>query len=284
MPFNNVATNIINKGFHSDLANCQYKLAGIDGITRQFEDCYSVKIYAGILDDATGESLLWYTNRKPLQSFSGFHAPSWSWTSLSGCVSFSLQSLLNGEYKCLIQDLAYDTTAACPLRIPRRVCGDNFISRHVSFTGPMGKLRRSILVKDVKNEEFQHDPIKKDTIMTMLLGSTMKVSLCIPRIDKDWKMLPDHQLLFVPDHTELLECDDGCSTILGFFIPDMERSCKANKSILCTGIKEWEGDMQTKSSEIDFIGLEETKQRPRLYHRIGRGRIIYNGWSSMCRR
>lgn len=259
------------------------RLAAIDGITRQFEEYHSVKIYAGILHDATGESLLWYTNKKPLQRFLDFHAPSWSWTSLAGCVSFSLQSPLNGEYKCLIGDLAYDTTAACPLRTPQRVCGDTCISGSVSFTGPMGKLRRSILVRDV-NEEFQHDPIKKGIIMTGLLGSTMKHSLRIPRVDEDWKMLPDRRPLSVPDHTELLECDEGCGTILGFFIPDVERPCKAYKSVLCAGIKEWEGDMQIENSEVDFIGLEEIEQSPRLYHRIGRGRIICNGWSSKCKR
>lgn len=41
--------------------------------------------------------------------------------------------------------------------------------------------------------------------------------------------------------------------------------------------------MQTGNSEIDFIGLEEIEQRPELYHRVGRGRIICNGLLSICK-
>lgn len=256
------------------------RLAAIDGITRQFKDYYSLKIYAGIFHDETGESPLWCTNKKPLQNFSDFHAPSWSWASLAGCVSFSLQPPQKSEYRCLIRDLVYETTNVCPLRAPQGACGDTCISGSVSFISPIGKLKRSILVKDIKIEGFEHDPINEDTIMTRLLGSAVKLNLRIPRVDEDWKMLPERRLLFVPDHTELLICDYGY--YLGFFIPDVDRPCKANNSILCAGIKEWGGDMQTGNSEIDFIGLEEIEQRPGLYHRVGRGRIICNGWLSIC--
>lgn len=145
----------------------------------------------------------------------------------------------------------------------------------------MGKLKRSILVRDVKIEGFQDGPVNDDTIMTPLLGSAVKFGLRILRVDEDWNMLPKRRSLFVPDHTELLICDDGY--FLGFFIPDLDRPCKANNSILCAGIKEWGGDMQTGNSEIDFIGLEEIKQRPGLYYRVGRGRIICNGWLSVCK-
>lgn len=145
----------------------------------------------------------------------------------------------------------------------------------------MGKLKRSILVRDVKIEGFQDDPVNDDTIMTPLLGSAVKFGLRILRVGEDWNMLPKRRSLFVPDHTELLICDDGY--FLGFFIPDLDRPCKANNSILCAGIKEWGGDMQTGNSEIDFIGLEEIKQRPGLYYRVGRGRIICNGWLSVCK-
>lgn len=58
----------------------------------------------------------------------------------------------------------------------------------------MGKLKRSILVKDIKIEGFEHDPINEDTIMTRLLGSAVKLNLRIPRVDEDGKMLPERRL------------------------------------------------------------------------------------------
>lgn len=107
------------------------------------------------------------------------------------------------EHRFLIQDLLYEATNICPLRSLQGTCGNTCISGRVSFIDPMGKLKRSsTLVKDIKNEGFQGDPINEDAIMTPLLGSAVQLNLCIPSFDKDWNMLPGRRNLFVPDHIE----------------------------------------------------------------------------------
>lgn len=116
-----------------DYAGCNLtfgkdRLAAIDGITHQFEDYYSVRICAGIFHDANGESLLWYTNKQPLQNFSDFHAPSWSWASLAGSIGFSLAPPLMAEHRFLIRDLLYEVTNMCPLRSLQGTCGNTCIS------------------------------------------------------------------------------------------------------------------------------------------------------------
>ncbi|KAJ1709085.1 hypothetical protein NYO67_8746 [Aspergillus flavus] len=271
----------------SDYINCSVtfdrdKLMAIDGITRRFEQYYSIEIHAGVLDDRTGRSLLWFVREPSAQEHSGFHAPSWSWASLTASVSFSLAQPLLTEQRCLVRDLRYEITNSCPMNNPGGVCWDTCLSGQVSFTGLLGKLTRSPMsLKNAKFEGFQGEAINNNDIMSRLLGSAIFSCSSLQSFDDEWNEIPTQRDLFVPEHTELLT-DDGL--ILGFLIPDHARSPPANETIFCAAVQQWEGKEARLNCEIDFIGLENVENDSGVYRRVGRGRIICNAWLSTCKK
>lgn len=259
------------------------RLIAISGITRRFEQYYSVDIYAGILDDRTGGNLLWFVYEPTDKAHLGFHAPSWSWASLAGSVSFLLALPCLPEQYPLIRNLQYTTANSCPIDNPGGFCGNTCLSGQVSFVGPLGKLTRSSKsIVDVKVEGLQGDPINNDEIMRFLLGSAVFRCSTLKSYDNKWNEIPVQRNLFVPAHTELLT-DSGEVYFLGFLIPDCVRTPITNKTIFCAAIQQWRGNKAESNCEIDFIGLEKLENKLGVYRRIGRGRIICNEWLSTCR-
>ncbi|OJJ55663.1 hypothetical protein ASPSYDRAFT_1159533 [Aspergillus sydowii CBS 593.65] len=228
-------TDILSDYIGCSLTLDRDRLMSISGITRRFEQYYSVDIYAGILDDQTGGNLLWFVYEPTDKTHLGFHAPSWSWASLAGSVSFLLAQPRLPEQGPLIRNLQYTTTNSCPIDNPGVFCGNTCLSGQVSFTGPLGKLTRSSMsIVDVKVEGFQGDPINNDEIMRLLLGSAVFRCSTPKSYDDKWNEIPVRRNLFVPAHTELL-ADDG-EVYLGFLIPDSFRTPITNRTIFCAAI------------------------------------------------
>ena len=284
------------------LSHNKDRLVAISGVSRKLESFLSSSIYAGISYDQTGESLLWYTSKTPLQTFDDFHAPSWTWASLNGVVSFSLSPPCATNCCFLIQDITYDTRNECGPGNPNGLCKGTCVSGRVSFTAPAGNLYKSHKLKEIKIEGFQGDPVNDDNIMIRILGSAVKkTGFPMQRIDMDRIMMPMQRKLFIPDHTELLV--DECGCIVGFIVPDMNRESDAEIPIVCAGVKLWEqsstplgsspsasdlaldsGNEYWGESSVDIIGLQATEHGHGVYRRVGRGRVICNSWLDRCKK
>lgn len=105
-----------NVSFHKD------RLEAISGLSQKLQRRFPLKIYAGITDEENGEGLLWYTSETSLQHFPDFHAPSWSWSSLDGVVSFSMSSPSTQTYSSLIRNLEFQTETRCGAGNPNGLC------------------------------------------------------------------------------------------------------------------------------------------------------------------
>lgn len=258
------------------------RLMAIDGITRRFEQYYCVSIFAGILDDQTGRSLLWFVNEPVTKDHSGFRAPSWSWASLAASVSFSLAWPCLTEKLSLVWDLRYESIDSCPINKPQATCWNTCISGQVSFTGMLGKLIRTpLLLNEIKVEGFQGNPVNNNEIMSRILGSAVFRYSPLQSYDEKGNEIPTQRQIFVPAHTELL-INEGF--VLGFLIPDRARSLTVNETVFCAAVQQWEGKEGIYNSEIDVIGLEDVEPDSGMYRRVGRGRIICNEWLSRCKK
>ena len=270
------------------------RLGAISGLSRKLQRHFFINIHAGIPDEDTGDHLLWYTGGTPLRSFTGFHAPSWSWASLDGVVSFSMPRPRTKLSSALIRDLAFQTETKCEAGNPNGKCAGTCISGQVSFTCKIGKLYRCGKLREAFGGHLG-DLFSNGDIMEPILGSAIRsVGHPLPRFDADGNEIQQNRQLFVPDHTELLK--DEHSFILGFFVPDVDAETNGDCAIFCAGIKRWgpcnasllrpflaspEHSVPPEVS-IDFIGLAISKENSEKYERIGRGRIICNSWLSTC--
>ena len=80
-------------------------LPAIAGLARQTETCKTGKYLAGLWEDSLAEDLLWRVD-EPLQGRSqrrpkSYRAPTWSWASVSGKVSFWVDKLRDCQLKIL---------------------------------------------------------------------------------------------------------------------------------------------------------------------------------------
>jgi len=103
----------------------------------------------------------------------------------------------------------------------------------------------------------------------------------------------------VPNHTELLI--DSYGRWLEFFIPDIERDNNDDMVIICAGITRWDHSEEPKIGEevvthpdfqsgnqyrgeenIDILGLRRCSKDPRVYERVGRGRVVHKSCLKLC--
>lgn len=258
------------------------RLVAVEGISRILETCSSLKVHAGVSDNDTAESLLWYTKPKPLERFSDFHAQSWTWASLDGIIFFDMPDPMRTTSGSLIKNLKFNVKRTCVVEGNNNRCRGTCVSGQVCFTCPVGSVRRSIRLKDARLIGAPDD-LLSDEALNLLLGSAVAYSgLDIPRYDLDGHPVPNHDRRFVPDHTELLVDDYGA--FVGFFIPDMERKSEEEINILCASITVWRvpRDKCRDNDTIDVIGLHEKDPSNNLFRRAGRGRIMCNAWLPGC--
>ena len=80
-------------------------LPAIAGLARQTETCKTGKYLAGLREDSLAEDLLWRVD-EPLQGRSqrrpkSYRAPTWSWASVNGEVSFWADKLRDYQFRIL---------------------------------------------------------------------------------------------------------------------------------------------------------------------------------------
>lgn len=258
------------------------RLVAIGGISRALETCTSLRVYAGIPDDKSAESLLWYTKYKPLETFSEFHAPSWSWASLNGIVSFYMLGPIGVTAKSLVKKLEFSVKPTCLADHNSDRDRSTCVSGKMNLNCPVGNIRRSTRLKDARSIYAPDDPLSYETLKSLLGPAIASSGFSIPRFDLNGHLLPNLGQLSVPDHTELLVDDIG--VFVGFFIPDMERKSDDEISIVCAGITAWRMPRSKcqENDTIEVLGLRATDQNRNLFYRVGRGRILCNAWLSGC--
>jgi hypothetical protein len=259
------------------------RLVAIEEISQIMKTYSSLQVYAGIPDDKTATPLLWYTKLKPLQKFNDFHAPSWTWASLNGIISFYLPSPPDATSKPLVEDLSFGVKATSDVNICTDKCKDACVSCQVSLTCPVGNVQRSIRLKDAGLESAPADIIDDDDVLRLLLGSAVVYSgYPMPRFDVSGNLVSKTRPLFVPDHTELLV--DNSGAFIGFFIPDMEKEDDDQIKIVCASIEVWRvpGTIRRENDTIEVVGIQSMDQSNEVFRRVGRGRIMCNAWLPRC--
>ncbi|RSL62869.1 hypothetical protein CEP54_005521 [Fusarium duplospermum] len=276
----------------SDYQSCQLtfskdRLAAVGGISARIEAHFSCKIYAGILFHSprdAADNLLWYANKAPLRTFDEFHAPSWTWVGFNGEISFFMPTPPETS-ELLITRLDFKIRNQCESADPSKHCKGTCVSGSVSFEGPAGKLTRQTKLKDLRIAGSPMEPINEREILAGILGHTLVPNIVIPRFDEWGNKVRMPYNPPVPDHTEILV--DECGCIVGFFIPDLEEDLEQvtdDQQIICVGVKRYQGRYGKQNDTIEIIGLRETCHSPMTFQRVGRGRVMCNGWLQKCRR
>ena len=270
------------------------------GVCNKFGDHYGQKFHAGILDDGTGQSLLWHASEDSMPQYEDFHAPSWAWAGRSGKPSYYIPEPLETISVSLISRISFQMRTHCDYNNPHGLCEGTCISGEISLIAPVGKLLRGRKLYDIKLEDY-NDPIESapDQHLIWILGSGIHQSgRAIPKIDTESRTIAySPRNLFLPRHTEILM--DSSGHWIGYLVPDMSRSNNEPISVICAGILLWEhrgllvyepygGHVQGYNYDqercIEIIGLERLADPPTRYRRIGRGRILCNAWLGQCRK
>ena len=273
-------------------------LLAIMGICNKFRDRYGQTFHAGILDDSTGQSLLWHASEDSMPQYKDFHAPSWTWAGRSGKPSYYIPEPLETIPEGLISRMSFQTRTDCGSNNPQGLCEGTCISGDVSLIAPAGELFRGQKLYDIKFVGYD-GPMESapNQLLIWILGSGVhKSGISIPRIDTErGTIVYNPRNLFLPRHTEILVDPTGCC--IGYLVPDVSRSNNESISVICAGVLLWErrgplvddpfggrvqGYCYNQERCIEIIGLEALADPPTRYRRIGRGRILCNTWLAQC--
>jgi len=82
-------------------------LLAIMRVCKKFRDHYGQTFYAGILDDGTGQSLLWHVSKDSMPQYKDFYALSWTWASRSGKPSYYIPELLETISEGLVSRISF---------------------------------------------------------------------------------------------------------------------------------------------------------------------------------
>ncbi|ORX99136.1 hypothetical protein BCR34DRAFT_592982 [Clohesyomyces aquaticus] len=145
----------------------------IEGISQIVQTSSSLDIYAGVADDKVGRPLLWYTEKKPLQNLSEFHAPSLPWASLDGIISFDLIIARDATSESPVEDLRFDVMETSPVNSPGDRCKGPCVSGQVALTSSVGILRRFKRLKDARLDGRPDELISDPEALRLLLGSAL---------------------------------------------------------------------------------------------------------------
>ncbi|CZR67952.1 uncharacterized protein PAC_17851 [Phialocephala subalpina] len=273
-------------------------LLAIMGVCNKFRDYYGQTFHAGILDDGTGQSLLWHASEDSMPQYKDFHAPSWTWAGRSGKPSYYIPEPLETISEGLISRMSFRTRINCDSNNPHGLCEGTCISGDVSLIAPVGELLRGQKLYDMKFEGH-NGPTESapNQLLIWILGSGIHTSgISISRIDTERGTIAyNPRNLFLPRHTEILV--DSSGHCIGYLVPDVSRPNNEPISVICAGVLLWkhrgplvkepfggrvQGYRYNQERCIEIIGLEILADPPTRYRRIGRGRILCNAWFAQC--
>lgn len=177
----------------------------MDGLCQIVQMHHSLRSYAGIPEDETGHSLLWYTNNGPAKRFQDFHAPSWPWASLNDGIEFDLDLPSGADSRSLVENLNIEVEAVCrDDKSKNPQCRGTCVSGQVRLTCSVGRIWRSVGSNRYNTDAFD----------AYILENTLGAEKDSP--------YPQSFRETIPYHAELLF--DKYDQIVGLFIPDVGKS------------------------------------------------------------
>jgi len=271
------------------------RLVALAGISDRLTSRFGGSISAGILSDPTlygqtCQNLLWHAKKAPLREFDSFHAPTWSWASLDGPISFSLSL---GEPMqdptTTVEDIRSRAWSGCPRwqGSSDSQCQRTCLPGTLSLMAPTINLRRGRRLLDYRVEGQPDEPITNLAWLSRILGIPLSWdSFRIRRFDHEGREVPLPLNLPVPTHTEALCGGDlRCRCIVGFLIPDGYddgNNEMTGREVVGVAIQHWKGQQFDSRSHsdgwkdyiTDIIALEKMDGVEVNYRRVGRGRMI----------
>jgi Heterokaryon incompatibility protein (HET) len=260
------------------------KLAALQGLSDRVSQRLQRRIFAGMLYDAFGYFLLWQAAKEePLETYTEFHAPSWSWASLKGPIKYHLY-FLEAPPRPQIQDLRMTPAEAC-----LKTKGDKCES------GVCGVLTfRALFARATAAEPFSELPSLSDRDMIRILGSVVHCeSSPIPRQLDSNTFSISRRKLSLPYRTQVLRAQFTKEAI-GWVLLDRGSYTEMQSEILCVvvclrkaekiplfGQPVMDYDYPNEQI-IDFIVLEVSAEEPSVYRRVGRGQFVAQGWIDTC--
>ncbi|PQE24435.1 heterokaryon incompatibility -domain-containing protein [Rutstroemia sp. NJR-2017a BBW] len=270
----------------------------IMGVCNKFKDRHGHTFHAGILDDGTGECLLWHACKDSMPQYEDFHAPFWTWVGRSGRPSYLIPLPSETISTSLVSCMSFQMRTGCDSNNPYGLCEGTCISGDVSLIAPIRELLRGEKLYDTKfrSHNYPANPALNESLIWMLGSGVHGSGASIAIIDTETGSIalgPRH--LDLPRSTELLS--DSSGHFIGYLVPDVSRSSNEAMSVICVGVQLWEhnrplveephggrvpGSSYDQEKCIDIIGLEILADPPTRYRRVGRGRILCNGWLDQC--
>jgi Heterokaryon incompatibility protein (HET) len=260
------------------------KLIAFQGVCDRVGTRLNQQISAGILLDGAGYNLLWHA-----QEASMLHVPSWSWAAIRGKVSF-YGYFIKGEPNPQIQHLKVQRPQRC-LKTGSAKCRDG-ICGLMSFT--------TTDFTATAAERLNSLGSYTNTALINIFGSCIQYQeMPMARMQSSALLPTPVRNVGIPLRAQVLR-DNETNTIIRWFIRDIERHSHGLEKILCANVlflKATEVTLARKAlipgfdykheENIDFIALEAQEDeacKPTHYRRVGRGRVVRNGWLKSCQR
>jgi hypothetical protein len=266
------------------------KLLAFQGVCDRMARRLKCKFLAGVLLDGSLADLLWSAKTEPSALYTNFHAPSWSWASFKGAISYYSYNL-DCKFENQFRGLKIEQTSSCLRAKSGSTCQDGvcgIMSFNTSF-------RIAIAAESLSQMRS-----KTNDALIYVLGSAVhsESQPILRRIDDATLHLSDRKL-FLPPHTQVLR-DKSTGDAIGWYVSDRHMETgEQHEEILCANIRCWRATKIPKNIEVssrvqgfnyvdeenvDFIGVQVDSDNSSFYRRIGRGRVVKKGWNDSCRR
>ena len=185
------------------------KLAAFEGLCDRVEKRLPQKIFAGVLLDDAGVNLLWHARDKPLEAYTEFHAPSWSWSALKGAIKYHPYSIETSSRQ-QIQNLQISAPDSC-LNVKDGAICKSGVCGILSFDAPFSIATAAETFGELKSH--------KNEAMIQILGSSVHhESIPIPRTHSEALDIPKRELS-LPPRTQVLRAKHT-NKIIGWILQD----------------------------------------------------------------
>jgi len=264
------------------------KLAAFRGLCDRVEQRLPQEIFAGVLLDEAGLNLLWHARDKPLEAYTEFHAPSWSWSALKGAIKYHVYSI-DAPSCPQIQSLQISTPESCLIAKGGAKCKSG-VCGILSFDAPF----------DIATAAETFDELQSHTNKAMIhiLGSSVHYeSTPVSRRMPSGALNIPKREFSLPSRTQVLRAK-STGEIIGWILQDGEISKGEHTDIMCVAlamrqascmskfvanIGEIRGFAYSSEQNVDFIALQPPLEEASMCRRIGRGRVVATGWIDTCR-
>jgi hypothetical protein len=221
-----------------------------------------------------------------LVPYSKFHAPSWSWATYKGCITYLNPPMGASRRVQLIRTLRFETLSNC-LQVSSKPCVSG-ICGNLSFSAPCQVA--------LATESLASTGWESDSQLIPVMGSPIhwESSIISRQGDTRATSMPKRKLT-LPLETRILRSkvqDEVIGWVL--FDTEAEQSCQeivyaalllwtaTGKPDIISRSKYMLGYDYDHEEIVDFIALHLYEESPPAYKRIGRGRIVKSRWMATC--